>query len=264
MRRFLGVLGVAGLAVGLLAPAASASSPISATPSNPTPGVTIKSSFAGAKSQSGRLAQSDPALLARTDSQVISVMVKMDVDPAASYQGGIANLAATSPASTGLSLSENKAAANSYTSYLLGKTLSAQRSVKTAVPGVKFGENYLVAYGGFEARMPANQAKSSLKIPGIAAVQMDSVNHPEALDSATYIGATQVWPSLGGSTKAGQGVKFADLDTGIWPENPMLADNAGLPAPTGPALPVQLRHFRSARRRRVHLQPQADRRLRIR
>ena len=43
-----------------------------------------------------------------------------------------------------------------------------------------------------------------------------------------------MWPSLGGSKFAGEGTKLADLDTGIWPENPMLAD-LGLPSqPGGP------------------------------
>ena len=92
-----------------------------------------------------------------------------------------------------------------YGSYLLGQTLSAQRAAKKSVPSIKFGANYLVAYGGFQAIVPANQAKSLLKVPGVAAVQTDSVEHPDALDSATYIGATQVWPSLGGDKQGRPG-----------------------------------------------------------
>ncbi|HEY7025860.1 MAG TPA: S8 family serine peptidase [Candidatus Limnocylindrales bacterium] len=228
---------MAGLAVGLLAPPAFAAAPSFGTPSNPTSGVTVKSTFEGAKSASGRLAQSDPALLKRTDSQIVSVMVKLDLDPVASYAGGIAGLAATSPSATGQSFGENKTVTSAYTSYVLGQTNSAIKSAKKVVSGITVGQTYLVAYGGFEARLPANQAKNLLKVPGVVAVQSDAVVHPDALDSANFVGATQVWPSLGGDKKAGQGVKFADLDTGIWPENPMLADNAGLPAPSGPALP---------------------------
>ena len=233
MRRFLTVFAVAGLGAGLFAPSALASSPSLGTPSNPSgQGISVASSYSSAKTDSGRLAQSDPALLSRTDSKIISVMVKLDIDPVASYRGGINNLKATSPSVTGTALSANGAAASAYTSYLMGKTESAQRAVKAAVPSISIGQIYLVAYGGFEARLPANQAKQLLKVPGVAAVQMDTVEQPLVGYSPHYIGADQVWPSLGGSKFAGEGTILADIDTGVWPENPMLADK-GLPAQAG-------------------------------
>ena len=233
MRRFLVVFAVAGLVVSALTPSVLANSPKLGTPSNPSSqGISALSSFQAAKSDSGRLAKSDPALLARTDSKIVSVMVKLDVDPVASYRGGINNLPATSPSVTGNALSDTGAAASAYTGYLLSQTASARRGAKAAVPGIVFGQNYLVAYGGFEARLPANQAKQLLKVPGVVAVQSDTVEHPLVDYSPHYIGADQVWPSLGGSTLAGKGTKLADIDTGIWPENPMLAD-LGLPSQKG-------------------------------
>ncbi len=39
-----------------------------------------------------------------------------------------------------------------------------------------------------------------------------------------------MWPSLGGTDHAGEGVLIANIDTGVWPESPMLEDK-GLPAP---------------------------------
>src|SRR5262249_56260235 len=48
-----------------------------------------------------------------------------------------------------------------------------------------------------------------------------------------FVGADKVWPSLGGLPNAGSNVTLADLDTGIWPENPMLADNGTIPPPAG-------------------------------
>ena len=47
-----------------------------------------------------------------------------------------------------------------------------------------------------------------------------------------FIGATAVWPSLGGPDHAGENVIVGVLDTGIWPEHPSFANN-GLPAPPG-------------------------------
>ncbi|MFH8251437.1 S8 family serine peptidase [Microbacterium sp. B2969] len=51
-------------------------------------------------------------------------------------------------------------------------------------------------------------------------------------DATTFIGADAVWPSLGGRDKAGAGVIVGVIDTGIWPEHPMLEDK-GLSAPAG-------------------------------
>ena len=66
----------------------------------------------------------------------------------------------------------------------------------------------------------------------MAAVQADTIEHPLVDYSAHFIGADAVWPSLGGSVHAGQGTILGDIDTGIWPEHPMLADN-GIPYPGG-------------------------------
>ena len=57
-----------------------------------------------AKSRAGALAQTDPALLGRTDTTPIPVFIKLDYDAVASYAGDIAGLQATSPEVTGRSL----------------------------------------------------------------------------------------------------------------------------------------------------------------
>lgn len=239
IRRFLTVFAVVGLIVGALAPVAAARDPGTTLTAKPN-GLSAGSVYTGAKSNSGRLAQSDQNLLARTDSKVISVMVKLDVDAVASYSGGINGLAATSPSATGTTLSNNGAAVSAYSKYVIGKELAAQRSALKLVPSIKIGSTYVTAYGGFEAQLPANQAKQLLKIPGVAAVQMDTLQHPTSapMNGANYIGADATWPSLGGSTFAGEGTILADLDTGVWPENPMLADN-GLPSQPGGPYPCQ-------------------------
>jgi hypothetical protein len=235
MRRYLVVFAVAGLMVSAFAPTVTAIGPSRSwsAPSNPSgAGITIKSTFNAPKSSSGKLAQSDQDLLKRTDSQVVSVMVKVDVDSVASYQGGIDNLAPTSPSVTGTPLRENAAAVSAYTTYATLQVQGARRLARQAVPSIQLGQTYVAAYGGFEARLPANKAKNLLNLPGIAAVQLDAVQQPLVDYSAHYIGADAVWPSLGGSVHAGQGTILANIDTGIWPEHPMLADD-GIPYPGG-------------------------------
>ncbi len=53
------------------------------------------------KSRSGALAKSDPALIARTDTKSVNVLVKLDVDAVATYDGRVDGFAATSPTVTG-------------------------------------------------------------------------------------------------------------------------------------------------------------------
>ncbi|HEY5519323.1 MAG TPA: S8 family serine peptidase [Candidatus Limnocylindrales bacterium] len=184
------------------------------------------------KSASGRLAQSDPDLLSRTDSTPIPIMVKLDYDAIASYAGGIAGLRATAPSTTGKTLKANGVDVAAYQRYVASKSISAHRAIRQALPAIKFGRDFMIAYGGFSAVLPANQAKALLNVPGVAAVQYDRSQQPDATDSPRFVGATQVWPSLGGNQKAGQGAVIGVLDTGIWPEHPMLVD-PGIPNPGG-------------------------------
>ena len=232
MRRFISVFAVGALMMSALAPSALAVHSSFPTPANPSAGASVISSFNAAKSNSGRLAQSDAGLLARTDKQMVNVMVKLDVDALASYAGGVKNLRATSPSVTGQPLKDGATANNAYMTYLLSKAKSARDQAQARIAKITLGQTFLVAYGGFAARLPANQAKDLLKIPGVAAVQLDSVNQPLVDYSPHYIGADQVWTSLGGSIHAGEGTVLADIDTGIWPEHPMLADD-GIPNPGG-------------------------------
>lgn len=229
MRRVLGVLTMAALLVASVQPvAASPARGGSVT----RPDLGVASRIQGSKSASGRIAQSDADLLSRTDHQMVNVLVKMDVDALASYSGGRDGMAATSPSITGKPLKAGGLAVNAYNRFLTGKANVVRAAAKRAVPGMALGRNFLVAFGGFAAQIPANKAKNLLSIAGVVAVMYDTVNQPAANDSPNFVGAPAVWSSLGGEAKAGQGVKVGVLDTGIWPEHPMLAD-PGIPNPGG-------------------------------
>lgn len=222
----------------------------------------------GAKSASGRLAQSDPALLARSDAAVTPIMVKVDVDPVASYAGGIDGLAATSPEVTGISIADGSPAISAYTDYVAKQIAAAQSEATTLIPEARLLSSYVTVYGGFAMLIPANRAKDILRLSSVAAVQSNELRQvateestsvpasepsaetsavaeqpaagvtlpnvdpaPDA-DASTFIGADAVWPSLGGRDKAGEGLIVGVIDTGIWPEHPMLADN-GITKSTG-------------------------------
>ena len=192
-------------------------------------------------------------------------MIKYDYDATASYAGGVAGLAPTSPAVTGVSLKDNQQAVQAYdrhTGELESKITSA---VTDAVPSAKIGETFNTAYGGVAARVPADKIGDLLEVNGVVAVQKDSLEQPQSEITPQFVGATDAWPALGGSIHAAENVVVGVIDTGIWPESPFFADR-GLPPPPpgGPyALPVRRRQRYGAPRAAVRLQQEADRRLRV-
>lgn len=261
-RRWLAV----GSAVVLLGswgtPAAEAVAPDPGT-SSATPLTPAGDPIDTAKSVTGRLAQSDPDLLNRTDAAPTTVMVKLDYDAAAAYSGGIDGLAATSPSVTGKPLDAADPAVAGYLDHANGINDRAAAAITAAVPGATVNAAYSLVYGGLAVTVPADRARSLLTVPGVAAVQQDTPAQPDraattteaaapttaapttaapastagaattagpASDTAAFIGADKVWPKLGGQDQAGKGVIVGVIDTGIWPEHPMLADK-GLPAP---------------------------------
>ncbi len=183
-----------------------------------------------AKSVSGQLATSNSALLARTDSGLVSVMVKLDVDSVAAYSGDLPGYAATSPSVTGRRLRDNQAAVQRYGAHVDAVARGASQAVRARVPGAVVGRSFLTAFGGISVRLPANRVKDLLSVPGVVAVQSDSLEQPLATSSIDFVGATSAWRQFGGSSNAGAGVIVGVLDSGIWPEHPMLASAGRRPA----------------------------------
>jgi hypothetical protein len=190
--------------------------------------LTQGATYAASKYANGSPAKTDPSLLGRTDSKLVPVMIKYAITPTASYAGGIKGLKATSPRVTHKSLRKNAQAFSRYQAFAKAKAARITKGIKRAVPRAKIGQLLTVAYGGIAARVPANKIGKLLSQPGVVAVQRDALNQP--LDDNTgFIGATSVWPSLGGSSNAGSNVVIGVIDTGIWPEHPMMSP-AGISA----------------------------------
>ncbi len=189
------------------------------------------STFSASKAPSANLAQTDPALLGRTDATPVTVMIKYDFDATASYSGGVDGLAPTSPAVTGVPLDANTAAVDAYNNYADQQTALISSAVQAEVPEAQLGSDYQTAYGGVAATIPANTVSDVLSVPGVAAVQLDTLNQPQD-DNTSFIGATTVWPSLGGSSNAGSNTTIGVIDTGVWPESPFFSAE-GVPAPAG-------------------------------
>jgi subtilisin family serine protease len=185
----------------------------------------------GAKSTSGRLATSDPAVLRDPSSKPVHVVVKLDYDALASYGGGVQGLAATSPAVTRRAIDVRSESVRRYNAYTAGVESAFVQAVRAKVPSVKIGRSLRTVYGGIALTLPGNQAAALLTLPGVAAVQSD---HPEKLltdSSPEFIGAPTIYNQLGGSDNSGKGVIVGVLDTGAWPEHPSYIDHGNLAAP---------------------------------
>jgi len=193
--------------------------------------VTTASEYAVSKTAPRSVYKTDPSLLGRKSSKLVPVMIKYAFTPAASYAGGITGLRATSPRVTHKALRKNFDAFDRYQRFAHAKVQRINARIKHAFPRARLGQSLTVAYGGVAARVPANRIGSLLSVPGVVAVQKDALNQPLD-DNTAFIGATNVWPTLGGSAHAGNTVVVGVIDTGLWPEHPMLSA-AGVPAPAG-------------------------------
>jgi hypothetical protein len=160
-----------------------------------------------AKSPTSRLAKTDPSLLNRRDATRVSIVVKLSYDSIATYAGGVAGMPATSPSVTGRPLS-NSAAEKRYAGYIAGLENAFVAQLSKRVVDATVGQRLKTVYGGIALTVPANRIADVLAIPGVVAVQADSLNKPLTDSSPAFIGATSLYPQLGGTANAGKGVIF--------------------------------------------------------
>ena len=185
-----------------------------------------------AKSVTGRLAQTDPSLLGRRDAARVNVVVKLDYDATASYAGDIAGLPATSPSVTGVELTGGTAAEQVYEDYTSGIDAAFRAELAAAIPSATAGRQPPRVYGGVAVSAAGQQGRQAAGAsPTWRPSSPTSSQQPQTDSSTAFIGAPTIWDQTGGQALAGQGVIFGDLDTGLWPEHPSFADNAGLGAP---------------------------------
>jgi subtilisin family serine protease len=192
--------------------------------------VAVAGRAAAPKNLTSRLAQSDPALLERRDTAAVQILVKLDYDSVATYGGGVRGLAATSPSVTGRPL-RGGPEEKRYRDHVTGVEDRFLTDLSKRVPNVAVGQRLRTVYGGVALTLPANRVRDVAAIGGVVAVQADEVRKPLTDSSPDFIGATALYPRLGGVSDAGKGVIFGVLDTGAWPEHPSLTDQGNIPAP---------------------------------
>jgi subtilisin family serine protease len=144
-------------------------------------------------------------------------------DPLATYAGGVPGFKATRP-KAGAKVDTRSANARGYAKHLSEGHTKALAAVGASGLG---RHDYSVAFNGFSATLTGAQADAIAKAPGVVKVWKDEVRKADTISTPGFLGlsgATGVWQKqFGGVSHAGEGVIIADLDTGIWAENPAFA-----------------------------------------
>ncbi|MFJ6651605.1 S8 family serine peptidase [Microbacterium sp. NPDC091313] len=147
-------------------------------------------------------------------------IVLLDEAPAATYEGGEANLRSTKP-EKGDKLDTNSPEVQAYSEYLEDR----QQDV-AAEAGVDADYSYTLALNGFSAQLTSEQAAKLSVTKGVESIVPDEIRHPVAVPSTEFLGLDGeggVWESIGGVDEAGKGTVVGVIDTGISPDNPSFA-----------------------------------------
>jgi subtilisin family serine protease len=166
----------------------------------------------------------------------ITVLVKLADPPLVSYEGTVPGLPATSPKVTGQERVDPKSSDSTrYLAYLKSKQDDFVAQVSSAIPGASITHRFDVILGGVAVALPNDQITALSALPGVTAIYPDTLRQMQTDSSPSFIGATSLYPQLGGAPNAGKGVIFGVLDSGVWPEHPSFADNGNLGAPPAKA-----------------------------
>lgn len=169
---------------------------------------------------------------------LVSIIVKLEDEPLATYGGGISGLRATTPEATGARrLNIRSRTSQAYLSYLARKQQAFEANTLRAIPTARIVHRYRVVFGGVSLLVPQRLVDRIGRLPGVQAVYLDTLERPTTERSPFFFSADQIWTALGGQESAGEGVVVGVLDTGIWPEHPSFADPdpSGKPYPAPPA-----------------------------
>lgn len=165
-----------------------------------------------------------------------SYIIRLEGAPLATYDGGVGQLAPTSPQALGMAkLDVDSAASRAYMSYLERQQAQALNNIERIVGRrVDVVHSYKVTLNGFSTILAAAEAEQVAKLPGVAAVQRDELRQPLTDVSVQWIGADTIWNGTAQGVEQGtrgEGVIVSVIDTGVWPEHPSFADDGTYPEP---------------------------------
>lgn len=164
-------------------------------------------------------------------SGVKSVLVKLDVQAVASYDGHLRGYPATSSAKTGKRFDPDSTNSRRYRAHVRNVQDRFAQALERAVPQARVSARYDLVYGGVAVQVPQSRIGKLADLPGVVSVQPDRLQQLNTSVSPQFMGAPNMWQKLGGQGSAGEGIVVGVLDTGIWPEHQSYAS----PDPLGKA-----------------------------
>ena len=158
-------------------------------------------------------------------SRLVQVMVELKGQPIAANP----NLRARARAGlAALRLDPRLAAFRGYSRELLQYHRRELAYIESHVGDLLVRRDFRLLFNGFSATLPLNQLTRLERQPNVVAVVPMRGYRPLLDRSVQLVHAPGAWAQLGGASKAGRGLKIANLDTGIDIKNPCFR-NTGMP-----------------------------------
>jgi hypothetical protein len=150
-------------------------------------------------------------------------IVQLQAEPAATYKGDVAGLAATQPAA-GAAFDYHSAPVQDYVQYL-GNQKSA---VLATIANAPVLADYDVVLNGFSVMLTDAEVLSLKNNAAVADIQADVARSYDTVTTANFLGLAKaggLWSQYAGSSLVkGEDMVVGIVDGGIWPENPAFAD----------------------------------------
>lgn len=131
-------------------------------------------------------------------------------------------------------LDVNSASSLGYIDGLVKDQAAFATELTKAIPGTKVSRGYQVLLNGLAVELPNSDLatlRTLASLKGVSRISPQQI-YTVSLDySLPLVKAPDLWSQLGGRAVAGQGVKVANIDTGIDPTHPMF-DGTGWPYPS--------------------------------
>ncbi|MCL4867621.1 MAG: S8 family serine peptidase [Anaerolineae bacterium] len=158
-------------------------------------------------------------------------IVRFNEPSLASYTGGIAGFAATSPQATGeRKFDPQSAASQAYADHLQQQhNQFVDMMNQTLGRSVHVEFDYLYALNGMAVQVSHAEAARLATLPGVAAVYADTVRELDTDEGPLHINAPAVWNGQTGGSVAtrGQGIIIGVIDSGINSQHPSFAATDG-------------------------------------
>jgi len=169
----------------------------------------------------------------RTPDGKIRVIVQLSDAPVATYAGTIPGFRATSPQVTGAGkLNMQSDASLAYADYL--KTVQSQflQDTSAIAPSVEGISQFQGVINAVSIALDPAELPALSRMRGVANIYPDQIRTSRLDASLDLIHASSAWDLLSGRSQAGNGIIIADIDSGLYVNNPMFSGE-GFSMPPG-------------------------------